>query len=302
MARNMFSLRSIGVVTVAVLTVSLVALSAGQSPGAAIPMDSDDIAGVVTGPNGPEAGVWVIAETLDLPTRHIKIVVTDDQGRYLVPDLPNATYDVWVRGYGLVDSEKQQTEPGEVLNFVGINAGMTVLEISAGAGWYTDVLSAAVGADGHVIAQNSPRFEARVGDVSHARVERLGYVDVRFVDIGALGLSDEVDAAFTALNLHDGANRSEEAGMAFLEGIYAALEPGSVLGLVDHVGIEGQDNQALHRMEKATAIEMLTRAGFEVEAESDMLMNSADDHTLNIRDDSVRYVTDRMLIRARKPQ
>ncbi len=193
-------------------------------------------------------------------------------------------------------------KPGEVLNFVGINAGMTVLEISAGAGWYTEILSAAVGADGHVIAQNSPRFEARVGDASHARAERLGNVDVRFVDIGALGLSDEVDAAFTALNLHDGANRSEEAGMAFLNDIYASLEPGGVLGLVDHVGIEGQDNQALHRMEKVTAIEMLTRAGFEVEAESDMLMNSADDHTLNIRDDSVRYVTDRMLIRARKPQ
>ena len=193
-------------------------------------------------------------------------------------------------------------KPAEVLNFVGINAGMTVLEMSAGAGWYTEVLSAAVGADGHVIAQNSPRFEARVGDASHARAERLGNVDVRFVDIGALGLSNEVDAAFTALNLHDGANRSEEAGIAFLDGIYAALEPGGVLGLVDHVGIEGQDNQALHRMEKATAIEMLTRAGFEVEAESDILMNSADDHTLNIRDDSVRYVTDRMLIRARKPQ
>ena len=119
MARNMVSLRSIGVVTVAVLVVSLVALHAGQPPGAAVPMDTDDIAGVVTGPNGPEAGVWVIAETRDLPTRHIKIVVTDDQGRYLVPDLPHATYDVWVRGYGLVDSEKVQTEPGDALNLTG---------------------------------------------------------------------------------------------------------------------------------------------------------------------------------------
>ena len=116
MARNMFSPRSIGVVTVVVLAVSLVALRAGQSPGAAVPMDSDDIAGVVTGPTGPEAGAWVIAETRDLPTRHIKIVVTDDEGRYLVPDLPRATYDVWVRGYGLVDSEKVQAEPGEALN------------------------------------------------------------------------------------------------------------------------------------------------------------------------------------------
>jgi hypothetical protein len=121
MTRNVFSLRSIGVATVLVLAVSLVAVRAGQSPSA-IPMDSDDIAGVVTGPNGPEAGVWVIAETRDLPTRHIKIVVTDDQGRYLVPDLPPATYDVWVRGYGLVDSEKAQTEPGEALNLTAVLA------------------------------------------------------------------------------------------------------------------------------------------------------------------------------------
>ena len=59
---------------------------------------------MVNGPNGPEAGVWVIAETTDLPTRFAKMVVTDDQGRYVVPDLPKAKYKVWVRGYGLVDS------------------------------------------------------------------------------------------------------------------------------------------------------------------------------------------------------
>ena len=122
MARDMFSLRSIGVMTVAVLAVSFVALHGGQPPGAAVPMDTDDIAGVVTGPDGPEAGVWVIVETRDLPTRHIKIVVTDDQGRYLVPDLPQATYDVWVRGYGLVDSERVQTEPGEALNLTAVVA------------------------------------------------------------------------------------------------------------------------------------------------------------------------------------
>ena len=122
MARTRYSLKSIAAMTVAVLAVSLVALYAGQLPGAAVPMDTDDIAGVVTGPNGPEAGVWVIAETRDLPTRHIKIVVTDDEGRYLVPDLPHAAYDVWVRGYGLVDSEKVQAEPGEALNLTAVAA------------------------------------------------------------------------------------------------------------------------------------------------------------------------------------
>src|SRR5918996_3443434 len=65
----------------------------------AVAIDNDDIGGVVTGPKGPEAGVWVIAETTDLPTRYIKTVVTDDMGRYLVPDLPKANYNVWVRGY-----------------------------------------------------------------------------------------------------------------------------------------------------------------------------------------------------------
>ena len=113
MPRNVFSLRNICIAIVAVLAVSLVTLRAGQSPSTAVQMDSDDIAGVVTGPNGPEAGVWVIAETRDLPTRYIKIVVTDDEGRYLVPDLPQATYDVWVRGYGLVDSEKVQAKSGD---------------------------------------------------------------------------------------------------------------------------------------------------------------------------------------------
>ena len=75
---------------------------------APVSIGDTDLGGVVTGPNGPEAGVWVIAETTDLPTKMAKIVVTDDQGRYVMPDLPKANYTVWVRGYGLVDSPKVQ--------------------------------------------------------------------------------------------------------------------------------------------------------------------------------------------------
>src|SRR6059058_3149549 len=83
---------------------------------------ASDIAGVVTGPNGPEAGVWVIAETHDLPTKFVRIVVTDDQGRYLVPDLPKATYSVWVRGYGLVDSPQLSAKPGTTVNLTAVTA------------------------------------------------------------------------------------------------------------------------------------------------------------------------------------
>ena len=91
------------------------ATGSGQVAPPAVAVDADDIGGVVTGAGGPEAGVWVIAETTDLPTRLIKIVVTDDQGRFVIPDLPKANYDVWVRGYGLVDSAKTKATPGRAL-------------------------------------------------------------------------------------------------------------------------------------------------------------------------------------------
>src|SRR4030088_1268630 len=81
-----------------------------------------DIKGVVAGPQGPEAGVWVIAETTDLPTKYAKIVVTDDRGRYVIPDLPKAKYSVWVRGYGLVDSPKVTAAPGKPLNLTAVVA------------------------------------------------------------------------------------------------------------------------------------------------------------------------------------
>jgi hypothetical protein len=88
----------------------------------AVAIDNDDIGGVVNGPKGPEAGVWVIAETRDLPVRFIRIVVTDDKGRYVIPDLPKANYNVWVRGYGLVDSPKVKSVPGKQLSLKAVLA------------------------------------------------------------------------------------------------------------------------------------------------------------------------------------
>ena len=87
-------------------------LQAQPSRESTLQLGANDLGGIVTSANGPEAGVWVIAETTDLPTRMTKIVVTDDGGRYVVPDLPQANYTVWVRGFGLVDSPKVQAKPG----------------------------------------------------------------------------------------------------------------------------------------------------------------------------------------------
>src|SRR5580704_11786433 len=94
----------------------------GSQKGSAPQINSSDISGVVTSSKGPEAGVWVIAETTDLPTKFVKIVTTDDQGRYVIPELPKATYEVWVRGYGLVDSPKVKAAPGKMLNLTAVIA------------------------------------------------------------------------------------------------------------------------------------------------------------------------------------
>ena len=97
-------------------------LDAQQAADPAIRIGGADLGGVVTSANGPEAGVWVIAETTDLPTKYAKIVVTDERGRYVLPELPAATYNVWVRGYGLVDSAKVRTSPGKIVNFTAVVA------------------------------------------------------------------------------------------------------------------------------------------------------------------------------------
>lgn len=92
-----------------------VALVRAQSPSVS-KTGGGEIAGVVESSKGPEAGVWVIAESSDLGTKFRKIVVTNERGQYLLPDLPVADYKVWVRGYGLVDSDPVDAKPGKTLS------------------------------------------------------------------------------------------------------------------------------------------------------------------------------------------
>src|SRR6266852_3403817 len=117
--------KELGVVVV-LIAVLLTACQTPHGPlqGAdpAIGIGETDLGGVVASANGPEAGVWVIAETTDLPTKFVKIVVTDQQGRYLLPELPKANYDILVRGYGLVDSPKTKAAPGKLLNLTAVVA------------------------------------------------------------------------------------------------------------------------------------------------------------------------------------
>ncbi len=110
-----------------------------QEVASLVSVGTTDIGGVVTSPNGPEAGVWVIAETTELPTRFRKIVVTDDRGRYLIPDLPKAHYKVWVRGYGLIDSQHVDAERGNTLALKALVApdARTAAQYYPASYWYS---------------------------------------------------------------------------------------------------------------------------------------------------------------------
>ena len=121
-----------------VAALAVAVLSCGGRPDfEVVILDADDIGGVVTSAQGPEAGVWVVAETSDLPTNFIRIVVTDEQGKYVLPDLPDATYDVFVRGYGLVDSVRVSATPGQLLNLDAVVApnGRAAAEIYPASFW-----------------------------------------------------------------------------------------------------------------------------------------------------------------------
>src|SRR5712672_3482145 len=124
---NLRKTSRLGLLAVMALVASMTEINvrpadAGQTRGNAVTIDANSIGGVVTSSNGSEAGVWVIAETSDLPTKFIKIVMTDDQGRYVLPDLPKVSYKLFVRGYGLVDSERVSAKPGQQLNLKAIVA------------------------------------------------------------------------------------------------------------------------------------------------------------------------------------
>ena len=106
----------------AVLVLAMASCAPADEGMTGLQIDADDIGGIVTSAAGPEAGVWVIAETTELPTRFIRIVSTDDDGQYVLPDLPEATYQVFVRGYGLVDSERVAGIPGQMLNLDAVVA------------------------------------------------------------------------------------------------------------------------------------------------------------------------------------
>lgn len=200
-------------------------------------------------------------------------------------------------------------KPAQVLEFLGIEPGMRVIDIMAAGGWYTEVLSLAVGPDGLVVAHNPPAFlEFRDGFYEKALSTRLAGARLPNVtrldrDVADLKVEDgPFDAALMALNLHDIYNREgEEAAIAAMRGVYAVLKPGGTFGLIDHAGNEGQDNASVHRMLKADAIRVAEAAGFVVAGDSGILHVHSDDRTQSVFADGTRGRTHRFLLKLRKP-
>ncbi len=196
-------------------------------------------------------------------------------------------------------------KPIETVKFLGIKTGDTVVDMIAETGWVTEVLSAAVGPKGHVYMQNPPFLAERE---PKDMIARLGNVETVHVPLAQAGIASKADAIVTAMNLHDIYNgfgnqpAGEAPAVEFVKTLYAALKPGGVLGVIDHVGVAGQDNAMLHRMLPQQARDVLTKAGFTIEAESTLLANPADDHTKVVFDPAVRGHTDQFLFRARKPR
>lgn len=200
-------------------------------------------------------------------------------------------------------------KPADVVEFLGIEPGMAVIDVIAAGGYYTEVLSLAVGPEGSVVAHN-PAFvlEFREGANEKAITARLA--DNRLPnaarlnkEFGELSADDgPFDAAITALNFHDIYNgQSPEDALAVLQIIHSMLKPGGVFGIIDHAGVADADNAALHRIEVAKAIETATAAGFVVDGQSSILSNPEDDHTQGVFAEGLRGNTDRFLLKLRKP-
>ncbi len=193
-------------------------------------------------------------------------------------------------------------KPRETMELLGVQEGWTVIDVSAGGGYFTRVLSAAVGPTGKVLSQVGERaLETNSGQAQKDMAAELGNAEPVFTAMSAIS-AGTADAAITAQNYHDAYNfRGEEGSQAFLKDIFNALKSGGVAIIIDHEGTTGADNATLHRIPVDLTRAEIEKAGFVVVSESDLLNNPADDHTLGVREASVRGETDQFLFVVRKP-
>jgi predicted methyltransferase len=207
------------------------------------------------------------------------------------------------------------SKPAEVLAFVGIAPGMTVLDVDAGAGYYTELLARIVGPDGKVIAHDHPGALALLGAETFDRRygnDRLPNVRQLVARHAELRPAPEsLDAVLMSMVYHDfyffdpNVDWGPVDHQALLAALYRALKPGGVMGVIDHFALPGADPResakAVHRIDPAIVLSDFRAAGFELEVESDALRNPDDDRTRSVFDESIYRNTDRFVMRFRRP-
>lgn len=201
-------------------------------------------------------------------------------------------------------------KPAQLMTFLGVERGMTAVDVMASGGYLTEVLAVAVGPTGKVHAQNAQvmlQYNNGVyAKAIAARLEGNRLPNTARLDGDVTALPpNSVDVAVTAMNLHDIYNRGAQgpqAAQALVKSVYDALKPGGVFGVVDHIGNAGADNARLHRMQKQQAIDVAKAVGFVVDAESDIYAHPADDHTKGPFDPALRGKTDQFTLKLRKPK
>lgn len=197
-------------------------------------------------------------------------------------------------------------KPAQVLAFSGLQRGMTVADLMAGDGWYTEIVARAIGPHGKVYAQNNSISADRYGDRLQERLEKAKLANVIPIkaELEELELpKGGLDLAMMVLFYHDTYwMKIDRAEMN--RRIYQALEPGGVFLVIDHAakpGAGSSQTKELHRIEEDLVQREIEAAGFVLDATSDLLRNAGDDHTLNVFDDRIRGRTDRFILRFRKP-
>ena len=205
-------------------------------------------------------------------------------------------------------------KPAEVLSFLHIEPGMTVLDMFSGGGYYSEILSYVVGEAGSVVAHSNKAYLKFVGEEFVARYAggRLANVDLLMAENNKLRLEpNQFDAIIMGLSYHDTYWVNPDGGWheidrdKLLATLFAALQPGGILGITDHYAAEGTGTDSvpeLHRIEKSVVIADLGAAGFELEAESDLLRNADDDHSKSVFAPEIRGQSDRFVLRFRKPE
>jgi predicted methyltransferase len=225
-------------------------------------------------------------------------------------------YEAAVASDARPDSDRDRDagrKPAAVLEFMGIEPGMTVLDVFTGSGYYAEIIAGVVGAQGKVIAHSNQAYLGFVGDAFNERFDsgRLTNIKVLMAENNELSLeANSLDAVMLVLSFHDLYHSDPENGWqridgpAFLAELKKGLKPGGIVAIIDHYAEAGapvETGDTIHRIDPAIVVADMEAAGFALDGQSDMLRNPDDDLGKIVFAPELRGKTDRFVMRFKNP-